>query len=103
MSHDTTQTQAKLDEVIMTVLNHLENMDPDTPEYSEVLDRLSRLRNIQITHEPEKEPVRTKESATMKDWIPAIGSFGGILTIVIFEGFGHTVTSKALSFASKVK
>lgn len=102
MSDEKTTIQAKLEEVILSNLDHLEGFNPDSREYAQTLEQLEKLRNIHLTFDPEKVECR-KDKAVLKDWIPVIGSVGGILTIVVFEGLGHTVTTKALSFVTKVK
>ena len=102
MSNEKTNIQAKLEDVMLLNLDHLEGAIPDSREYAQTLEQLEKLRNIQKSFEPDKGDV-IKNKATLKDWVPVIGSVGGILTIVIFEGLGHTVTTKALGFVTKVK
>lgn len=102
MSNDKTAIQAQLEEAIVANLEFLDGCNPDTREYAQTLEQLEKLRSIHLTFDPERIEEK-KNKAILKDWIPVIGSVGGILTIVVFEGLGHTVTTKALGFVTKVK
>lgn len=95
LSNKPADTKSNLDEIIEEVENALKGADPETDTYTKMvanLDSLYKLRNT-----------RKKNETELKDWIPVIGSVGGIAVIVLFEAFGHTVASKSLSFVSKLK
>ena len=83
------------DETIAALYDSLKDIDATDPAYGAHLDQLERLHEI--------KDKKSKTSASFKDWIPVIGSIGGVLVIVAYESFGHTVTSKALSFVAKPK
>lgn len=89
------QDNARLDEIIEKLeLDILEN-DPESETYTTSVNHLETLYQLRNGQKPPK--------TELKDWIPVIGSVGGIVTIVMFEAFGHTVISKGLSFVSKLK
>lgn len=87
---------ARLDEAIEELENAIIGDDIDTEKYHQkvsTLETLYKLRNGKSL----------RGSTELKDWIPVIGSLGGIMLIVTFEAFGHTLTSKSLAFTSKLK
>lgn len=88
------KTKTQLDEAIAEVHKQMASLTADDPAYSTMVDQLDKLYKI-------KDP-QSKTKAEFKDWIPVIGTIGGILVIVTFEAYGHTMTSKALSFVRKV-
>jgi hypothetical protein len=98
---------AKLDAVISDAAEALKVEDERTDIYETVLGRVERLYKLRkaITPEPPQvqEVVVDKDRVRFKDFIPVIGSVGGILVIVAFEAFGHTLTSKATAFVQKSK
>lgn len=90
------KVQTDHEEAIAEVYRHmLECDDTTTPEYAKYLEQLERLYKL---HNPEKD----KDAAKLKDWIPVIGSIGGVLVIIVYESLGHSLTSKAVSFIRKV-
>ena len=99
---------AKLDTAISKNLDILiDDEDERSDMYGTVLERTEKLHKMRkaLTPEPEQvpEPVVDKDRVRFKDFIPVIGSVGGILVIVAFEAFGHTLTSKATAFVQKSK
>lgn len=98
----------KLDDAISKNLDILiDDEDERSDMYGTVLERTEKLSKIRksITPEPETvpEPIVDKDRVRFKDLLPVIGSLGGIAIIVVFEAFGHTLTSKATAFVSKSK
>lgn len=95
----------QIDETIAKAHAHLNDIDEASDEYAHIVDQLTKLYAIRKQHiltEPEApEVVVDKDRLRLKDWLPVIGSIGGILVIVAFEAAGHSVTSKALSFVKK--
>lgn len=89
------QDTTRLDQAIEELENAIIAGDPETERYTKMVSSLEILYKLRVGHKPSK--------TELKDWIPLIGSVGGILVIVIFEAFGHTVTSKSLGFVSKLK
>lgn len=89
------QDPTRLDKAIEELENHIIGGDPDTERYAKQVVSLETLYKLRNGHKPSK--------TELKDWIPVIGSLGGILVIVTFEAFGHTLTSKSLAFTSKLK
>lgn len=87
--------KTKLDETIEEVHRQMESLTADSDEYAAMVEQLEKLYKI-------KDP-KSKDQVNLKDWIPVIGSIGGILVIVTFEAMGHTLTSKALGFTSKLR
>lgn len=85
----------RLDKAIEELENAIVGGDPETEKYTKMVTSLETLYKLRNGHKPSK--------TELKDWIPVIGSLGGILVIVIFEAYGHTLTSKGLSFTSKLK
>lgn len=94
-----------VDEAIERAHAHLKSFDEDAPEYQKTLDQLIKLYDIRtsLTKEVNTPEEDDKNKVHLKDWIPVIGSIGGILAIVIYESAGHAMTSKALGFVSKLK
>lgn len=86
--------QTDHEEAIAEAYRHLLASEPDSPEYKLNLKHLERLYKL---HNPTKDVKGT----TLKDWIPVIGSIGGVLVIIAYESMGHSLTSKAVSFIRK--
>lgn len=107
MSTNDLDNNAKLEELIRRAAERLEGQDEETEEYSTTLNRYERLNKIKksVILEPAtvQEVTVDKDRVRFKDFIPVIGSLGGIAIIVVFEAFGHTLTSKATAFVSKTK
>ncbi len=87
--------KSTLDQIIEETEDHLKTETVGTPDYYKLVDSLAILYKLKDGHKPSKLELR--------DWMPIIGSLGSILIIVIFESFGHTVTSKAVGFVQKLK
>lgn len=106
MSTDIDNT-AKLEELIYRAAEHLEGQEEETEDYSKTLEKYERLNKIKKMMTPEPTPVPEvvvdKDRVRLKDFLPVIGSVGGIIIIVVFEAFGHTLTSKATAFVTKTK
>ena len=98
---------AKLEKIIDAVADRLEKTDVLSDDYSNILDKYDRLNKINKNNRPEPIPVPEvvvdKDRVRLKDLLPIVGSLGGIAIIVVFEAFGHTLTSKATAFVSKPK
>lgn len=100
---------ATLDEAIVRDTKLLTDHQPGTPEHKQIMESLERLHLIR--HELVPDPTKVLEVQTsdkkdrlkFKDFLPMITSLAGIGTIVVFEAFGHTLTSKAAAFVSKGK
>lgn len=105
MSNTTTVNLDALDETIVRYHEYLVGVDEGTSEYTTALDQLTKLYDLRRKMTPEAppapEPTVDKDRTRFKDWLPIIGSVGGILVIVAFEAAGHGVTSKALGFVRK--
>lgn len=100
---------ASLDTAIERVTEELGAHPVDSAEHKETVKQLQSLHQIRKDALPDPTTVLETKSASkkdrvkFKDFIPAIASIGGILVIVTFEAFGHTLTSKATAFVSKSK
>ena len=86
----------ELDDEIGRVLHVMETTEIDSPEYTTLLTHAETLIKIRDKETPDSK-------VTLKDWLPVIGSLGGIAMIIVFEAAGHTITSKAASFIPKMK
>lgn len=87
--------QTTLDEIISETEDHLKTETVGTDDYYKLVDALSALYKLRDGTAPSK--------LEMKDWLPVIAVVGQVLIIVLFESFGHTVTSKAIGFVQKLK
>ena len=85
----------RLDKAIEELENHIIGGDPDTERYAKQVSSLETLYKLRSGYKPSK--------TELKDWIPVIGSLGGIFVIVMFEAFGYSVVSKSIGFVSKLK
>lgn len=85
--------QTDLEEQIAEVHRQMHEVPANSDEYAKMLERLAALYKI-------KDP-KSKESTTLRDWIPVIGSIGGVLVIIVYESMGHSLTSKAVNFIRK--
>lgn len=95
LSKKANPTNPKLDEIILNLEDALIGEDETSDTYTKMVSNLETLYKLRSGHKPSK--------TELKDWIPAMGSLGGILAIIIFESFGHTMTSKAIGFVGKLK
>lgn len=82
-----------VEEQIAEVHRQMATVTADSPEYAAMVKQLIELYKI-------KDP-QSKESTTLKDWIPVIASIGGILVIIAYEQKGHSFSSKAATFIRK--
>lgn len=109
MSTDNYEIIATLDDVILRDTKSLGDHDVNSPEYEKNLKAVERLHKIRHDALPDPTTVEDakqaakKDRVRFKDFIPMISSIGGIALIVVFEAFGHTMTSKATAFVSKSK
>ena len=87
------QEKTPLDEAIEQVHEEMRTLTADSPEYAKCVDQLDKLYKI-------RDP-KSKERTVLKDWIPVIGSIGGVLVIIAYESMGHSLTSKAVNFIRK--
>jgi hypothetical protein len=87
------KTPSQLQEAIKQVHDEMRDLTADQPEYARCVEQLKELYKIQ-------DP-SSKDRAVLRDWIPVIGSIGGVLVIIAYESFGHSLTSKAVSFIRK--
>lgn len=100
---------ASLDDAIERVTKELGDHDVASVEHKETVKQLQSLHQIRKDALPdptavlETKTASKKDRVKFKDFIPVIGSLGGIAIIVVFEAFGHTLTSKATAFVSKSK
>jgi len=85
--------QTDLEEQIAEVHRQMHTVTADSPEYAKMLEQLANLYKI-------KDP-KSKESTSLRDWIPVIGSIGAVLIVLVYESTGHSFTSKAVSFIRK--
>lgn len=85
----------RLDEIIEKLELDMLGNEPESATYTTSVSHLETLYALRDGQKPAK--------TELKDWIPVIGSVGGIVTIVMFEAFGHIVASKSLNFVSKLK
>lgn len=86
----------RLDQAIEDLENAIIGIDdPETEKYQKMVSSLETLHKLRAG--------KNARSTELRDWIPVIGSLGGILVIVTFEAFGHTLTSKSIGFTSKLK
>lgn len=86
---DTTTTQDLID----ALNDRLFGLEPETSEYTEIMEKLERLHKLQSR---EKEGKRVSPDTL----ILVLGNLAGILLILNYERLG-IVTSKALSFVLK--
>lgn len=96
MLKKTNPEPSALDEAIDRVLNRMQYLEPETDEYSVLLNRLDKLNAIKISNKDN----RNKVSA---DTLLSVGA--NILGIVLILGYEkvNVVTSKALGFVVKSK
>ncbi|AWN03359.1 hypothetical protein PBI_COUNT_36 [Microbacterium phage Count] len=93
LSKKTKQEKTQLEEAIEQVHEEMRSLTADSPEYAKCVDQLDKLYKI-------KDP-KSKDRTVLKDWIPVIGSIGGVLVIIAYESMGHSLTSKAVGFIRK--
>lgn len=84
-----------LDRMIKDVEDLIATSDETSDEYATLVDRYEELLTLR-EH-------TSRNRTDLRDWIPVIGSIGGVLIIVAFEAFGHTLTSKSVGFVSKLR
>lgn len=84
-----------IDQDIADVREQMKALTADDPAYAKCVEQYQNLMKIKASNSPDR--------VTFKDWIPVIGTLSAVLVIVTFEAFGHSMTSKAMSFAPKPK
>lgn len=89
----TKHEDSQLEKAIAEVHRQMATLTADDPAYAKMVEQLDKLYKI-------KDP-QSKDRAVLKDWIPVIGSIGGVLVIIAYESMGHSLTSKAVSFIRK--
>lgn len=89
--------ESNLDHIIENLEQIIITADEESDMYA------THLANLSTLYELRDGSPASKKKTELKDWIPVIGSAGGILIIVVFEAFGHTVTSKGVGFVTKLK
>lgn len=89
------ETNPRLEKAIEELENAIIAGDPETERYTKMVSSLDLLYKLRTGHKPSQ--------TELKDWIPVIGSIGGIIVIVVFEAFGHALTSKSVGFVTKLK
>lgn len=94
MKNNADASQQSLDDAIKQLQDHMAICDGDSEEYATMLNRLERL------HKLREKSARKKVSP---DTLLLVGgNLAGILIIVSYE-HGRAITSKALSFAGKLR
>lgn len=89
------QDNTNLNKIIEDLEEHIMTGDPETERYTKMVSSLEQLYKLRSGHKPSQ--------TELKDWIPVIGSITGIAVIVVFEAFGHALTSKSVGFVTKLK
>ena len=89
-----TDEQAELDKTIDDLAAQMRTYDPDSEDYGTMLNRLERLKKLQEREAPKR---------ISPDTLLIVG--GNILGIVIIVAHerANVITSKALSFAGKLR
>lgn len=85
---------SSLDKTITELENDMLSIDPGTEMYTLLLSQLERLYKLKERHSPKRIDPNT--------WLVVGGNLAGILIIVSYE-HGRVITSKALSFAGKLR
>lgn len=83
-----------LERTILELEKDMQTRDGDSEEYATMLNRLERLYKLKEKNAPKRVSPDTL--------IVVGGNLVGILIIVAYE-HGHVITSKALSFAGKLR
>lgn len=83
-----------VDNEISRVVLKLQDLEPDTEEYGNTLEKLSKLQKIR----QEEKPDRVSSDTIVQSAVNLIG----IALIIRHENL-NVIASKALSFVSKVK
>ena len=93
-SRKKTEEQAALEATSKDLETQMLTFDPDSDEYGTLLNRLERLKKLQASNSPKQISPDTL--------IIVGGNLVGILIIVMHER-ANVITSKALSFAGKLR
>jgi hypothetical protein len=88
------ETQVALEKTIVELQHQMQNADADSEEYATMLNRLERLTKL-------KKP-RFLDKISPDTMFIVGGNLVGIVIIVAYE-HSHIITSKALSFAGKLR
>lgn len=83
-----------VDREIARAVLELQTHEPNTKEYGEMLDRLTKLQKIRQEEKP--------KTASPDSVLAAAANLLGIAIIVQHEHF-HVITSKAMSFVSRLR
>jgi hypothetical protein len=97
MSTPTTDEKPTLDKAIENLLAEMAGHDGDSDEFSKCVDQLAKLYDIKKSIEKDN-----KKIVSYDQLLAVAGNLAGILLILNFERAG-VVTTKALSFVSKIK
>lgn len=87
-------TELQLDQTIRNAEADLQSMDTGSEEYAKALAHVERLYKLKEKHSRRRVDPNT--------WVLVAGNLAGILAILTYE-HGRVVTSKALSFAGKLR
>lgn len=93
-SRKKTQEQTELDLAIEDLERNMQYKEPDSDEYGTMLNRLERLKKLQTNH--------SSKQINPDTLLIVGGNLVGILIIVMHER-ANVITSKALSFAGKLR
>ena len=86
------QKAAALDANIVGLLSWMENADPTTPEYAQIVTKLEKLYALR----------GSKKSVSPDTLAIVLGNLAGIIMILNHER-AHVVVSKSLGFVMKLK
>jgi hypothetical protein len=86
------QKATALDANIVGLLSWMENADPTTPEYAQIVTKLEKLYALR----------GSKKSVSPDTLAIVLGNLAGIIMILNHER-AHVVVSKALGFVMKLK
>jgi hypothetical protein len=90
-----TPANPELDLVIAKIFFELRNHSPETEEYADITDQLSKLMKL-------KSELESSTKVSAETLATIAGNLAGILMILQFEKV-HVVTTKALSFVMKLR
>lgn len=97
MSTPTPDDKPTLDEAIELLLLEMKSHEAHSAEYSNCVDQLAKLYDIKKSLEKDNKKIVSSDQV-----LSVVGNLAGILLILNFERAG-IVTTKALSFVSKIK
>jgi hypothetical protein len=85
---------SQLDKTIEELLTDMQTTKGDSDEYAKMVDHLTKLYKLKEIDLPKRVSAET--------WATIGGNLAGILLILHYERF-NVITSKALSFVSKIR